>query len=747
MNQMILRMLCLLGTISLGTTMIAAVPEGTEENLLSLWSFESSDATGGVTLDATGGPDGTPCLHVQYDGLEKWSLTSRLLPIPADSPAVATLSQARVKRGQLDISLSGYQGTKSMFRGRTAGYLIDEETTDWNQLLSSVTTTNCDSVRVSYSGKGPTTASVGLTSMVYGTSSLAATKTKVDGFADKRAPEILDRGLIALRTKNGVFLSWRFLSTDGNESAFNLYRCDDVETEFVKLNREPLATATHFLDTTVQSDRHPVWRLQLVRNGKEVGGVTNSARVTISPSNTNSNTTPHLRIPLEGNSDVSRVAFADLTGDGTFEVVVKRPNKNVDPYHKPNYWKPSEGTFTIEAYTLSGKRLWTYDLGWSIEQGIWYSPIVVYDFDGDGKAEVVLKTGVSDPRDTNGRVFSSDEFLTVLHGETGRPVAQVPWPAREGMSYNYASRNFLSVAYLDGKTPFIVALRGTYNLMRMTAWQLHSGRLEEKSCWSNLFDTSLWGQGAHNLHAADVTGDGREELCVGAFVLDADGQVLWRLGLGHPDQMYVGKLNPKLPGLQMYLGFESRNDKNGMCMVDAKTGKLLWGFDEKTYHIHSQGGCAHLDSRFPGCLCFGGESKNEVTDEKFLRTADGAMLARGPELGEKLRFLAGQTVWWDDTTDQVIVQGEKLIKLRYPEVNRLADTIQGNVIMVGDFLGDWREEIVTSRPGELRIYSTTIPVNKRHICLLEDRNYRATTVENTSGYIFSPRLSYDLPSQ
>ncbi|MGI6355594.1 MAG: hypothetical protein ACOX6W_10935 [Lentisphaeria bacterium] len=94
-------------------------------------------------------------------------------------------------------------------------------------------------------------------------------------------------------------------------------------------------------------------------------------------------------------------------------------------------WYKSPDTYKLEAFLGDGTRLWTRDLGWSIERGMWYSPYIVYDFNGDGKAEVAVKMGEGDPRDEDGRVTSGPEWLVILDGMTGEDIARAPWPSRE----------------------------------------------------------------------------------------------------------------------------------------------------------------------------------------------------------------------------------------------------------------------------------------------------------------------------
>ncbi|GAH32871.1 unnamed protein product, partial [marine sediment metagenome] len=253
---------------------------------------------------------------------------------------------------------------------------------------------------------------------------------------------------------------------------------------------------------------------------------------------------PFVSVKLEGEHTFQKVGIADLNGDGAYDFVIKQPNANIDPYVK--YWKPSPETYKVEAYLSDGTLLWRKDLGWAIEQGIWYSPMVVYDLDGDGKAEVALKTGEGDPRDEDGRVTSGPEWLSILDGMTGEERARVDWPNRELYpSYNYASRNQLCVAYLDGKTPCVIVERGTYNVIHVVAYEYRDGKLRELWRWHDAEEGGIYrGQGAHSMHAADVDGDGRDEVFLGSCVIDDNGNGLWSTGMGHPDHHYVGDIDP-----------------------------------------------------------------------------------------------------------------------------------------------------------------------------------------------------------
>ncbi|MHC4736725.1 MAG: rhamnogalacturonan lyase family protein, partial [Planctomycetota bacterium] len=169
-------------------------------------------------------------------------------------------------------------------------------------------------------------------------------------------------------------------------------------------------------------------------------------------------------IKFQGDYRPQRIAVADLNGDGTYDFVIKQPSRGIDPAGKPN----TEGlTYKLEAYLNNGTFLWRKDLGPGIEPGIWYSPFVVYDFDGDDKAEVAVKTGPEDARESDGRVRKGPEWCSILEGMTGAEITRADWPPRDPRlgDYNRTNRNQMGMAYLDGKIPCLLVARGTYKLM------------------------------------------------------------------------------------------------------------------------------------------------------------------------------------------------------------------------------------------------------------------------------------------
>ena len=559
------------------------------------------------------------------------------------------------------------------------------------------------------------------------------------------AAEKIDRGLVALPAgANQIYLSWRLLRDDAADIAFNVYRQPAAGGKATKLNAQPVSQTTDFIDATAPVDVACEYFVRGVIAGRELEAsskrvATASAKDPVIRKDPKKPAAPEaafVSIPLLGKYKIQSVAVADLDGDGKMDFVIKQPDGNIDPYK--DYWHKSAGTFKLEAYRHDGKPLWQYDLGWGIEQGIWYAPYLVHDFDGCGKAEVVVKTSEGDPRDPDGRVQTGPEYLTVLDGTTGKEICHADWPGRDLFKeegYNHASRNQLGVAYLDGKTPSIIVHRGTYGHLIVEAWKFHDRKLERQWRWDNKgLPKQYQGQGSHMLQAADLNGDGRDDIIVGSCVIGPDGKELWTTGLGHPDSVYVGKLNPDRKGLQIYYNLETAQKSNGMCQVDAATGKILWGYNTPTKHVHSHGLCSDIDPAQPGWEGYGAESTNHVFVYSRLWSSTGKLL------DDSLRWSFGPfAVLWDGTPQRELIFNDRITKYKGAAIN----AVEGNFLAVADVQGDWREEILASVPGELRIYTTTIPAHDRRVWLMQDPIYRNCVARQTSGYYQCPTLSFD----
>jgi rhamnogalacturonan endolyase len=538
--------------------------------------------------------------------------------------------------------------------------------------------------------------------------------------ASVQAAEHLDRGTVALPQKDGsVYVGWRLLAADAPDAAFDVYRADSLQGPRTKVNAKPIADSCNCMDRSA-GGRPAFYFVEPTRAAAKTQPA-QGVQATDDPGG-------FIRLKLQGDYRAQKGGLADFDGDGRLDYLVKQPDFNTDPYQQPGYWKKSEGTYQLEAYRHDGTFLWRYDMGWGIEEGIWYSPVVAYDLDGDGKAEVFCKAGEGDPREPTGHVRSGPEYLVMLDGLTGQVKKRLPWPSREGFNdYNYSSRNLLGVAYLDGRRPHLIVERGTYTISKL---QAYDPLLALKWDWEASGPYQKYrGQGMHGLHAADVDADGRDEVVIGAAVIDDDGKPLWNLGKGHPDACYVADVDPRRPGLEIFYGIEKGRQSNTVCLVEAKTGKMLWGNPEITVHVHSQGMVADIIPDHPGMECYAGEAKGGTN--YWLYTSKGERLSN-QSLGE----LSPKAIFWLDGPTKVFIVGKTIYQWPRQKIGE----IEGRIVAIADCLGDWREEIITALDGEIRIYSTAVPATSRRVCLMQDRLYRTDVAMQTMGYFYPPQL-------
>lgn len=547
------------------------------------------------------------------------------------------------------------------------------------------------------------------------------------GWATERIDEKLNRGMIALRTgEKTVYVGWRLLKTDPANTTFNLYRATDGGTP-VRLNSEALSRTTDFQDTKAPLERENSWFVRALVNGKEQESSLRTSLPANSPVRQYKSFKIRDDIPP---TSIDKVGVGDLDGDGEYDFVVKRPAGTIDPSHTT---RPSPDTFKIEAYKSDGTFMWRRDLGWSIQLGIWFSPFYVYDLDGDGKAEIAIKTSEGDHRDKNGQVLTGPEYLSIWNGETGEEIARTDWiprgkPADWGdYSGNRMNRHMMGLAFLDGKTPSVVIFRGTYGLMKAEAYFLRDRKLQKVWSWSNEFAGWRYqGQGQHGIHIADIDGDGFDEVLNGSIAINNDGQLLWSTGYGHGDRFYVTDIDPDRPGLEIWYSYEDPHPRNGIGLWDAKTGNLIFGLDEEIKDNQiARALVGDIDPNYPGMECW----------------ADGYLFSsKGERIPGEVPPRDG-LVWWDaDLLREIHTRG-RVYKWKGPV---LTEGIQGRHMLWGDILGDWREEIVTFADGEVRIYSTIIPAADRRVTLMQDPLYRIDVGLIVQGYVHVPMTSYYL---
>ena len=570
-------------------------------------------------------------------------------------------------------------------------------------------------------------------------------KPKIKGFATERVKENLDRGLTATPSVDGkgIYLSWRLLEQDKTDTPFHLYRSANGKTQ--RLSKNPIKNTCDFVDQTPVAGKATYWICALDKKKKVIN---TSSKLDVDCSLLKN----YQSIKLNRNIKAGKIAVADLNGDGIYDYIIRTPEKNVDP-GMPGTLDGS--TYQIEAYLSDGTFLWSKDLGQGIEPGVWYSPLIAYDFNGDGKAEIALKTAPeTTKRNEKGRVDSGEEYLSVWDGMTGKEIARVDWPERNDRYGNLVrqNRNQIGMAYLDGKTPYILACRGTYKLMTVDAWQLKDNKLERAWRWDGDEENPVVrSMGSHNMVCGDVDGDGKDEILLGSCMLDDNGTLLWSTGLGHPDKIYLTDIDPDRPGMEVFLCLEPWHENGrGVCVVDARTGQPVWNIGHKTFHV-GDGMVADFDPVHKGLECFASEDRKGGSTDKYLLSADGKPLGKNEEVPSCRNW-----AWWDGDLLRETFKGDdnrwgassssngRSLSIVKWKGETLTQDIEGDILMIADLYGDWREEIITALPGEIRIYTTNLPAKDRRTTLMQDGIYRSYVAHRSMGYPQAPVPSYYL---
>lgn len=411
---------------------------------------------------------------------------------------------------------------------------------------------------------------------------------------EKRVMEKLDRGTVAVKTNDGVYLSWRLLGTESlTNQAFDIYRDSEkiyttgehdatcyTDSKGTADNKYTVVPKGEAIDKTEAVD---VWTTNTTYKGRSVAYKDIAFKVP------DGGKTP---TDEEYTYTANDMSVGDLDGDGEYEYIVKWDPSN----SKDNSVKGYTGKVYLDAYELDGTLLWRIDLGVNIRAGAHYTQYMVYDFDGDGKSEVILKTApgskdgegnyvskagknitkgddAKDYRNSSGLLMGKDggpEYLTVFNGETGAAMQTVDFdPPRSiltsskwGDSYaNRSERYLAAVAYLDGVHPSVVMTRGYYTYVYAAAYTWDGTDLKEQWLSTNTpteknggtgctvkyadgtsknnTNKTLYAQGAHSVSVADVDNDGYDEIIFGSAVLDHDGTVLTYDGRGHGDAEHV----------------------------------------------------------------------------------------------------------------------------------------------------------------------------------------------------------------
>lgn len=553
---------------------------------------------------------------------------------------------------------------------------------------------------------------------------------------EKRVMEKLDRGTVAVKTNGGVYLSWRLLGTESlTNQAFDIYRDSEkiyttgehdatcyTDSKGTADNKYTVVPKGEAIDKTEAVD---VWTTNTTYKGRSVAYKDIAFKVP------DGGKTP---TDEEYTYTANDMSVGDLDGDGEYEYIVKWDPSN----SKDNSDMGYTGKVYLDAYELDGTLLWRIDLGVNIRAGAHYTQYMVYDFDGDGKSEVILKTApgskdgegnyvskagknitkgddAKDYRNSSGLLMDKDggpEYLTVFNGETGAAMQTVDFdPPRSiltssewGDSYaNRSERYLAAVAYLDGVHPSVVMTRGYYTYVYAAAYTWDGTDLKEQWLSTNTpteenggtgctvkyadgtsknnTNKTLYAQGAHSVSVADVDNDGYDEIIFGSAVLDHDGTVLTYDGRGHGDAEHVSDFD---------------NDGKQEIFMAHEAGKhnadiIPYAVDIKRYNGDIMLQAAKGD--------IGRGIMDNVDDEYALSSgnlslfwsvaADGIYNQAGKKVGDipntngsKMENFA---VYWDGDLGRELLDGNKLVKYSIKSgaeriyYNRKNETLPGSI--------------------------------------------------------------------
>jgi len=563
--------------------------------------------------------------------------------------------------------------------------------------------------------------------------------------------ENLGRALVAVRTSDSqVYIGWRLFKQDPKGIGFNLYR------DGVLLNDSPIVNSTNFIDTTQVNG---LYSLEIASDPT----LFQSAKVVAKTQVWDQH---YLEIPIqrpEGGVTPDGVRYTysandasvgDLDGDGQYEIVLKWAPSNA----KDNSHNGYTGNVLLDAYSLSGERKWRIDLGVNIRAGAHYTQFVVYDLDGDGKAEVACKTAdgtidgvgnilgdpTADYRNTDGRIIEGPEYLSVFDGQTGAlrsTVAYVPKRGAVGSwgdNYGNRSDRFLAAAaYLDGKHPSLIMCRGYYTRSVIVAWDLVNGELKQR--WVFDSDTpankAYAGQGNHSLSIADVDQDSKQEIIYGSMTIDDDGQGLYTTGLGHGDALHVSDFDPTIPGLEVFSPHENKRD--GVTFRKAKTGEIIW--QHKNTIDVGRALAADIDSTSMGT-------------EFWAKGPMGVYNMYGEQLSAHIPSI-NFAIWWDGDLQRELLDGNQITKYGVGTIFTAEQCHSNNgtkatPCLQADLFGDWREEVIfrTEDHRALRIFTSTDLTPWRIPTLMQDLQYRMAVIWQNSGYNQPPWPSFFIGS-
>ncbi len=539
--------------------------------------------------------------------------------------------------------------------------------------------------------------------------------------------ERLNRGVVAFRTSpDSVCVQWRYLDSDPSDISFEILRDGRIigrrgpkaPTFFMDAN--PATQATTYTVRSVLRKKEPLYHKG--RRNPHPRPASTKHLALIAGSWTLPANAPigYLDIPLtppqtsvtvpEGSPDgityhANDATMADLDGDGQLEIILKWDPSNSKDNSQSGLTAPT----ILEALRLDGTSMWRVNLGRNIRSGAHYTPFIVADLNGDGCAELLVRTSdgtidgigtvLGDPEadhrrhpDTlvyqannnpgelfrgpgwpnkmdlkakrGGFIYKGPEWVTCFEGTTGRSLSTVDYiPERgelRGWGDNYANRSdrFLAACgYLDGEHLSAFFCRGYYTRTGIAAYDFDGKDLSVR--W--VFDTnnpewaSYAGQGNHNLRVADVDGDGCDEITYGSMAIDHDGRGLYNTGMGHGDAIHLTSFfldsspTPSLTGGALQVWDCHENKRDGSDFRDARTGKVLF----QILSDKDVGRCmaADIDPHNPGL-------------EMWSSASGGICNVRGEVIDSTARIPINFGIWWDGDLCRELLDHERVSKYK-----------------------------------------------------------------------------------
>ena len=607
--------------------------------------------------------------------------------------------------------------------------------------------------------------------------SLLSAGLAVPSFAAPRQMENLTRGLIASNVGSGMLVSWRLLGTDDPTTEFNLYR------DGTKIASIAKTAGTSYLDKDGKATSK--YEVAAIVDGKEQAKAPLSLVLDKTVSNSGKSfpyRTLKLEVPAaQTMPDGERCTYtpndmsaADLDGDGEYELILKWDPSNAHDNSQTGY----TGTVFIDAYKLDGTRLWRIDLGKNIRAGAHYTQFQVFDYDGDGKAEMIVKTAdgtidgtgkavgdkSKDYRDGSGLVLKGPEYLTVFRGVDGAAITTIEYtPSRDinqhvkgknGKGYwgdnygNRCERYIAATAYLDGVHPSAVFIRGYYSSSYVVAYDFDGKTLKQR--WFHKSEDpgkGLYEQGNHNIAVGDIDGDGYDEIVFGGATLNHDGTLRFSTQLGHGDAGHLGDLDPDHPGMEFW-DVHEHTDAQYTEEMRGADGKVYWGTPQPNPGVdNGRGMAADIDSEYRGY---------EVWSSKGggMKTATGKSIG-SPAVSTNFR------IYFDGDVYDELMDGAYITKFdsKAKKSNVYFDGgaalgaagcngTKNTPSLVADLFGDWREEMVVRSekdPTTMYIVSTPVASEHRVYTLMHDATYRVAIAWQNTAYNQPPHIGYYLP--